>query len=78
MPYNRLSELLPHQIQSQPIPVIPDPARKNQMRLPLFRPAGRERGLGGVSGGKGSKVKSHGCPVKPGMTRGVDARSSRA
>ncbi len=73
-PYNCLCELLPHKKPSKPVSVIPNPARKNQMELPLFRPAGRERGLGGVSGGKGSKSKRHGCPVRSGMTRGVNSQ----
>jgi hypothetical protein len=50
--YDSLSEILPQNKQWRPIPVMPVPERQDQMRLPLFRPAGRERGLGGVSGGK--------------------------
>jgi hypothetical protein len=50
--YDYLPELVQYLIGWQPFPVNTAEFTKNKMELPLFRPAGRERGLGGVSGGK--------------------------
>ncbi len=87
--YDRLLDIVPHQIQWQTSPMNALEVTNKKMRLPLFRPAGRERGLGGVSGGETVEnspwmpdLVGHdgwgGCLVKSGMTGGVDARSSRA
>ena len=45
--YDRRHKVLAHTGSGNVTPVVPWPARRNQMRLPLSTPAGVERGLGG-------------------------------